>query len=103
MKSPPPSRPEPRAPSLAHGTQVTTCDSLLPGRITMVYYPAPHAPSPAPGPWPYYRVQFPPRLFWSEWYAIYRPNEVCPLIEHPPLTNLQIVNKMRPRIPGAKP
>ena len=50
-------------------------------------------------PAPYFRVQFPPRSpFIGDW-AVYRTGEIALFVERPKLTNVNVVNIMRPKFP----
>jgi hypothetical protein len=82
-------------PPITFGSRVTACDCLLTGRVSMVWV--------LPDGRIYYRVQFPPRSpFLGDW-TVYRQNEIALLIERPRLTNLNIVNLMRPKTPTPEP
>ena len=82
------------------GSRVTTCDCLLTGRVTMIWpLPATHHPPPITHHFPYFRVQFPPRSPFLDDWAVYRAHEVALLNESPPLTDLNIVALMRPKVP----
>ena len=81
------------------GSHVTTCDCLLTGRITMIWH-SPPIPKPQTSyPRTYFRVQFPPRSPFLDDWAVYRAHEVALLNESPPLTDLNIVALMRPKVP----
>jgi hypothetical protein len=75
---------------ITFGSRVTACDCLMVGRVNMVW-----RVSPAP----YFRVQFPPRSpFIGDW-AVYRTGEIALFVERPKLTNVNVVNIMRPKFP----
>jgi len=88
---------------ITFGSRVTACDCLLTGRVSMVWVLADgHHSSSHPKirtAKVYFRVHFPPRSpFIGDW-AVYRQGEIALLIEHPKLTNLNIVDLMRPKVP----
>jgi len=76
---------------IAFGSPVTTCDCLLTGRVTMIWF------VPPPDARTYYRIQFPPHSPFLDDWAVYRAHEVAAVIESPPLIN--IVALMRPKVP----
>ena len=87
---------------IAFGSPVTTCDCLLTGRVTMIWFVPPRAPRPqtpvqTPDARTYYRIQFPPHSPFLDDWAVYRAHEVAAVIESPPL--IKIVALMRPKVP----
>jgi hypothetical protein len=75
---------------ITFGSRVTACDCLMVGRVNMVWRVPPA---------PYFRVQFPPRSpFIGDW-AVYRTGEIALFVERPKLTNVNVVNIMRPKFP----
>jgi hypothetical protein len=86
---------------ITFGSHVTTCDCRITGRVNMIW-PPPKVQNPTPSAlknWPYYRVQFPPCSPFLDDWAVYRAHEIALRIEPPPLTNLNIVDHMRPKVP----
>ena len=113
---------------ITFGSRVTACDCLMVGRVNMVWHvpsltgvgegarradegrQGKANSSSAPNTKPtsdlrpltsavYYRVQFPPRSpFIGDW-AVYRAGEIALYIERPKLTNVNVVDLMRPKVP----
>ena len=92
---------------ITFGSRVTACDCLMVGRVNMVWrtpsltWPTSRGsvrPRGSPG-MTYFRVQFPPRSpFIGDW-AVYRTGEIALFVERPKLTNVNVVNIMRPKFP----
>lgn len=96
---------------ITFGSRVTACDCLMVGRVNMVWRVERRPPArldqqdQSGGPVVrspvvlYYRVQFPPRSpFIGDW-AVYRTGEIALFVERPKLTNINVVNLMRPKFP----
>ena len=87
---------------ITFGSRVTACDCLMVGRVNMVWRVPSTTDCLRPSDFGlriYYRVQFPPRSpFIGDW-AVYRTGEIALFIEHPKLTNVNVVNIMRPKFP----
>jgi len=87
----------PKENHITFGSRVTACDCLMTGRVNMVWTVAASRESAAVRH--YYRVRFPPRSpFIGDW-TVYRHGEIALFIEHPKLTNVNVVNLMRPKFP----
>ena len=113
---------------ITFGSRVTACDCLLTGRVNTVWRtPSPTGvgeggrrsdegqwgktnPSSTlntkpnsdlrpPNSAVYFCVQFPPCSPFIDDWAVYRHGEIALLIEHPKLTNVNVVNLMRPKFP----
>jgi hypothetical protein len=82
---------------ITFGSRVTACDCLLTGRVNTVWTVAASRESAAVRH--YFCVQFPPCSPFIDDWAVYRHGEIALLIEHPKLTNVNVVNLMRPKFP----
>ena len=82
-------------PLFKEGDRVTACDCLMTGRISRVWKSQPSTLNPQL----FYRVQFPPRSPFIDDWAVYREHELAEIIEKLKLTNLNIVDAMRPKLP----
>ena len=84
--------------TITFGSRVTSCDCLMVGRVNMVWR-VPTSDLGPPTAAVYFRVQFPPRSpFIGDW-AVYRTGEIALFVERPKLTNVNVVNIMRPKFP----
>ena len=89
-------------PVVRWGDRVAVCDCARPGRVTFIWDIPPEARARNPAP-KYYRVEFAMGSPFIGDYAIYRAGELTPWIEKPALTDLNVVDAMRPKIPKRNP